>query len=104
MTKPDLQLVNENYLVSLKEKAGRLPHGPKPPDNDDMEARVAKLEEFAQDTRDRLARIETRLDGFATKSDLHNELHALSWRLITWTTGVGAALSAAVYFIAKNVH
>lgn len=47
-------------------------------DNGDMEARVAKLEEFAKDTRDRLVRIESRLDNidrnlsthFATKADV----------------------------------
>lgn len=75
-----------------------------PPYDDGMEARVSKLEAFAQDARDRLARIETRLESVATKSDLHNELHALSWKMISWTTGIGAALCAAVYFIAKNVH
>jgi len=35
-----------------------------------METRVIKLEQFAVETRDRLARIETRLDTFATKEDL----------------------------------
>ena len=47
-------------------------------DNGNMEARVAKLEEFAKDTRDRLVRIESRLDNidrnlsahFATKADV----------------------------------
>jgi hypothetical protein len=33
-----------------------------PPHNGDMEPRIAKLEEFAQDTRERLTRVETKLD------------------------------------------
>lgn len=35
-----------------------------------MEVRVAKLEAFAQDTRERLVRMETRMESFATKADL----------------------------------
>lgn len=45
-----------------------------PPDNGDMEARVATLEKFAQDTRERLVRIEAKQEEFnkhfATKADL----------------------------------
>lgn len=41
-----------------------------PPYDGGMEARVAKLEDFAQDTRERLVRIETRMESFATKADL----------------------------------
>lgn len=75
-----------------------------PPDNEEMETRVKALEDAAVETRDRLARIETRLDTFATKEDLHRELHSLSWKFVTWTTGIGTALIAATYFIARNVH
>ncbi len=65
-----------------------------------MEARIIALEEFAVDARDRLARIETRLDTFATKSDLHRELHGLTWRLF----GGASALVGIVYWIARNIH
>ena len=63
-----------------------------------MEARAAKLEEFAVETRDRLARIESRLDGIdarmammATKADLAE----LSERMIKWIAGTAIAMSAA---------
>lgn len=60
-----------------------------------MEARVAKLEEFAAETRDRLARIESRLDGIdahmATKADLAE----LSARMIKWIAGTAIAMGAA---------
>ncbi len=75
-----------------------------------MQARLVKFEEFEADTRDRLARIETRLDTFATKADLnalkadlyralHKELHGMTWKLM----GGASALVAAVYYIAKHV-
>ena len=78
--------------------------GGEPPHNGGMEARVAKLEEFAQETRDRLARIETRMDTFATKEDMHKEIGLQTWRIIGAMLTFGALLSGAVFFIAKNVH
>lgn len=69
--------------------------GTEPPDNDDMEDRVAKLEDFAIDTRDRLARIETKLDAFpsifATKADLQE----MGSNLIKWMVGTAAGLGVA---------
>lgn len=65
-----------------------------------MEARIIALEEFAVDARDRLARIETRLDTFATKADLHRELHGMTLRLF----GGASALVGIVYWIARNIH
>ena len=65
-----------------------------------MEAKIIALEEFAVDARDRLARIETRLDTFATKADLHRELHGMTWRLF----GGASALVGIVYWIARNIH
>lgn len=73
-------------------------------DNGGMEARVAKLEGFAQDTRDRLARIETRMDTFATKEDLQRELLAQTWRVIGAMLTFGTLLTGIVYYIARNVH
>ncbi|MDN8617828.1 hypothetical protein [Variovorax ginsengisoli] len=69
-----------------------------------MEARVAKLEDFALDTRERLARIETRLDGFATREDLHKEIGAQTWRIIGAMVTLGTLLSGIVFFIARNVR
>ena len=74
-----------------------------PPYDGDMEERVAKLEDFAQDTRDRLARIETKLDTFATKEDLHKVIHDQTWKLIGAAGGIGTALVGITYFIARNI-
>lgn len=84
-----------------------------PPHNGDMEARVSKLETIAETTRDRLTGVETRLTvierTMATKEDLqllkvdlHKEINAQTWKLVTFVCGFGSALVAAVYFIAKH--
>ena len=62
-----------------------------------MEARVSKLGEFAGEVRAelrsidvRLGRMETRLDGTATKEDLQKSINAL----IRWMVAIGAVLGA----------
>ena len=65
-----------------------------------MEVRIVALESFAVETRDRLTRIETRLDTFATKEDLQRELHTMTWKLV----GVATCLVAVVYWVARSVH
>lgn len=73
-------------------------------DNGGMEARVKNLELSAQDTRDRLVRIETRMETFATKEDMHKELHGMTLKIIGAMLTFGTALTAATFFIARNVH
>jgi hypothetical protein len=66
----------------------------------DMEARLAALEKGYLETRDRLIKIETRMETLASKEDLHRETHAQTWRII----GVATLLVAVVYYLAKYVH
>ena len=73
-------------------------------DDGGMEHRLVKLEEFAQATRDRLTRMETRLDSVATSHDLHKALNDQTWKIIGAVITLGALLSAAVFFIARNVR
>ena len=68
-----------------------------------METRIAKLEDFAADTRERLARIEVRLEQTATSDEIHKEISSLTWRLMTFICTFGTALVAATYFLAKHV-
>lgn len=90
----------------------RTPPPPTPPidrdrgnrDDGGMEARISALEAANLETRDRLARIETRLDSVATREDLHKEITAQTWRLVTFVCSFGTALVAATYFIAKHVN
>eukprot|EP01030_Chromulinospumella_sphaerica_P014349 gene14349-14141_t len=56
-----------------------------------MEARIAKLEEFAADAKQRLVLIETRLDQTATKADVHEMTAAM----IKWTVGTAVAIVVA---------
>jgi hypothetical protein len=55
-----------------------------------MEARVEKLEEFAIDVRERLMKIETRLDQTATKADLAQAVADM----VRWVVGTAIALVA----------
>lgn len=64
---------------------------------DDARERLTRLEIAADDTGDRLTKIETRLDTFATKEDLHRELHAMTWKIF----GACTFLVAATFFIAR---
>lgn len=73
-------------------------------DDGGMEARIVALEAANFETRDRLARIETRLDSVATRGDLHREVNAQTWRLVTFVCSFGTALVAATYFVAAQFH
>ena len=69
-----------------------------------MEARIGALVAFALETRDRLARIETRLDTFVTKEYLHKELYLMTWRVLSGGAVIGTTLVSIVFWIARNVH
>lgn len=64
-----------------------------------MEARIAKLEEFATDARQHLVQIETRLDQTATKADVHEMTAAM----IKWTVGSAAAIVVAAISVVTVV-
>jgi len=88
----------------------RFADGGGPPDNGAMEARVSKLEAAVTDIREkmaavdsRLAVIDHRLEGMATKADLHKEINAQTWKLVTFVCGFGTALVAATYFVATHI-
>lgn len=97
---------------------GQFDGGREPPDNGDMEARVSKLEALAEKTQERLFAIERAIavldSTHATKTDLHSidgsiradmhkEFTMQTWRIIGAMLTFGAMLSAAVFFIARNV-
>ncbi len=69
-----------------------------------MEARVVPFEKFQVNTQERLTRIETRLDTFATKADLHQALHSTTWKILGGALSGASALVGIVYWIARNVH
>ncbi|WP_432377583.1 hypothetical protein [Duganella sp. P38] len=78
-----------------------------------MEDRFEKLEAFAADTRDRLARIESRLDQMATKADLAEKVGELKTEIqrsvnemIRWMVGtaigLGVAAITVITFVLNN--
>ncbi len=66
-------------------------------DNDGMQERIKALESFAQEARERLARIETKLDAKAEKSDLLKT----EVRLILLGAGAWTSL---LFVLAKGFH
>jgi len=92
MTIRHLKIVNKDYV---HEPEPPFDGGGEPPDNGDMENRVLKLEYFAEETRDRLVRIETKLETFATKEDLADA----KADLVKWIVGTAVALGSAAIVV-----
>lgn len=111
---------------ALSDTAGGVDNGGGPPHNGDMEARVSKLEGIAETTRDKITAVESRLqtieltaaskddlakakedilnaisklttDVQSNKTDMHKEMHNLTWRII----GVLALVVAATIAVTK---
>lgn len=86
--------------------------GGEPPDNGGMEARVTKLEaatfQLQQDVAVIKSNYATRADLIgvegALRAELHKAINEQTWKLITWTTGLGAGLVAITFYIARSVH
>lgn len=55
------------------------------------------------ETRERLSRIETRLEAVAMKEDLHREINAQTWKLITFICSFGTTLVTTTYFLATRI-
>ena len=75
-----------------------------PPHDASMEQRIQKLESLSEKVADRLTVLERDVAviraNYATKEDLHKELHATTWKIITAI----AALCAAVFWLARNIE
>lgn len=97
-------------------------HGHEPPSGGGggptLETRVAKLETLAEKTGERLGAIErdvavlrtqsahyaTKEDIAALRGDVYKIVNEQTWKIITWTTGIGTALIAATYLIARSLQ
>lgn len=75
-------------------------NGGEPPYNDRMEPRVAKLEAAIPDIRERLVKIETRLEHTSTKADVSQ----LESTLLKWFIGTAIALTGLAFAAAKLIH
>ena len=86
----------------IRELARKIEDGGGPPHNGNMETRVIKLEDFAQDTRDRLTRIETKLDSTATKAEMHDlKAEMIKW-IVGTAIGLGVAAITVMTFVLNN--
>jgi len=89
----DLPNIYDLHPVTLyvdKPKIRAIDKGAQKPDDGGMESRVKNLENFALETRDRLARMETRMEFFATKSDIGDTKTAIAEAkssIIMWVVG-----------------
>lgn len=80
----------------------------------DIEERIDRLEAFAYEVRDRLTRIESRLESiagqmatFATKADLADlkvDLLNLEIRLVKWFVGTAIALATLAFAAGRFLH
>jgi hypothetical protein len=84
--------------------------GGNPPGGDPMEARVTALEKASQEIREKLVRVETKLDHMASKEDLQSvraQIEGsmrtqLQWFVgLTWTASI--ALVCVTYFMATHI-
>lgn len=82
------------------ERKGPIDKGGGPPHDGDMEERLKKLEEFKDDARERLARIEVRLEHCATKDDVSR----LESTLLKWFVATAIALAGLAFAAAKLIH
>jgi hypothetical protein len=93
------------------------PPPPGPPGPDDirpagagdvtLERRVERLEDAQMDIRERLVRLETRVDAIAvqmvTKADLKAGLAAMEATLLKWFIGTALALTGIVFTVARLI-
>lgn len=94
--------MNESAKVIPFSEFGRVAPGGNPPYDGGMESRVSKLEDFAQDTRDRLTRIETKLETVATKAELHDmKAEMVKW-IVGTAIGLGVAGITVMTFVLNN--
>jgi hypothetical protein len=65
----------------------------------DTEQRVEKLESFADETPQRLVRIEEQLKNTASKEDIANlcgEMYQMETRILKWFAGTGFAMTSVM--------
>lgn len=78
-----------------------LDNGGNQPDDGKMESRLERVEARLTALERDVAVIRS---NYATKEDLHQEISAQTWRLVTFVCGFGTALVAATYFIATHAR
>ena len=96
--------------------------GGEPPGGSELEKRIEALEKSIPEIRERLSRVETKLDAIkenmVTKADLIEEtsglnlavanfrtdIQSLETRLLKWFVGTAGVLSAIAFGVARLIH
>lgn len=94
-------VVISSHWGAKNQDATPIDGGGGPPYDVAMEARLVRLEEFAVDAKERLTKIESRLEQTPTKAELADktgelkvEIHKSSNELIRWIVGTAIGLGA----------
>mgnify|MGYP003584842272 CR=1 FL=1 len=101
--------------INLKSVKRQLRADGEPPDNGEMQARIAKLESLAEKTSERLGAIEkdvsiiksnyaTKEDLALLKADVYKAMNEQTWKIIGAMITFGTLLSGIVFYIARNVR
>jgi len=69
-----------------------------------MQASINALQVETVSIKANTAHHATHADVESVRSELYRALEAQTWRVLVWMTAVGSGLTAAVYYIARNVH
>ena len=92
---------NSNVFSFMVGSGGGLKNGGGDPPGDDMEARVRALETAIPDIRERLVRVETKLDSVEKHGATKADLATMESTLIKWFVGTAFAmvgLASAIAF------
>ena len=101
--------------INLKSVKRQLRADGEPPDNGEMQARIAKLESLAEKTSERLGAIEkdvsiiksnyaTKEDLALLKADVYKAMNDQTWKIIGAMITFGTLLSGIVFYVARNVR
>ena len=101
--------------INLKSVKRQLRADGEPPDNGEMQARIAKLESLAEKTSERLGAIEkdasviksnyaTKEDLALLKADVYKAMNDQTWKIGGAMITFGTLLSGIVFYVARNVR
>jgi hypothetical protein len=69
-----------------------------------MKSKISKLEEFVVDARERLIKIETKLDGMNSRMATKSDLHESASKMIKWMVGTAVGLGVAAITVISRIE
>lgn len=96
----NVRYIQERYRDEV-EKLRKSGGGGEPPRDDRMEKRVDKLESSMQDAREKLIKIDTKVDSIDKHSATKGDLSSMESTLIKWFVATAFALTATTFGIVR---